>query len=262
MLDLIFCEFAKLKRKKFIPFVLLSAFLFPIPLSLLMTMPQMAEANETAAEVFNEYYSYVLGDGVQLLLPCVLGIIAAMLFFMERDHDTFKNLRVIPVTGTQLIFAKISVLFCFGVLFSLMSAVAAALCGTFFTEVTGMGYKLLLALEMGIFVTAGTLPLVVLIVFCSKTYVFSILMCVFYVFGSLTLETGFGVLPKLVCWLAPIPLTTLWCVNDMIRHGARTEIPQLRYLMPSTLQTAAILTATAVLSVLLIDYLYKKRGED
>ena len=52
-------------------------------------------------------------------MPCVIGIIAAMLFFMERDNDTFKNLRTIPVTSTQMIFAKVIVLLSMGIVFSL-----------------------------------------------------------------------------------------------------------------------------------------------
>ncbi|MDE6847040.1 MAG: ABC transporter permease, partial [Lachnospiraceae bacterium] len=40
MLKLVKCEFAKLKRKKFILLVVFSAFLFPVPLTALMTMPQ------------------------------------------------------------------------------------------------------------------------------------------------------------------------------------------------------------------------------
>ena len=55
----------------------------------------------------------VLGYGIQFLLPCIIGVIAAILFFMERDNDTFKNLRTIPVTSTQMVLAKIIVLFLF-----------------------------------------------------------------------------------------------------------------------------------------------------
>ena len=43
MLKLIKCEFGKLKRKKFIPLVILSAFLFPVPLAYFMTTPSMTE---------------------------------------------------------------------------------------------------------------------------------------------------------------------------------------------------------------------------
>ena len=62
---------------------------------------------------YTDYFQFVMGYGVELLLPCMIGVLAAMLFFMERDNDTFKNLRTIPVTSTQMILAKIIVLFFF-----------------------------------------------------------------------------------------------------------------------------------------------------
>ena len=43
MLKLIKCELMKLKRKKFIPLVFLSAFLFPVPITFLMATPRMLE---------------------------------------------------------------------------------------------------------------------------------------------------------------------------------------------------------------------------
>ena len=106
MLKLVKCEFWKLKRKKFIPLVILSAFLFPVPLTYLMTTPSMMERYTDKADAFDGLFNMVLGYGIQFLLPCIIGIIAAMLFFMERDNDTFKNLRTIPVTSTQMVLAK------------------------------------------------------------------------------------------------------------------------------------------------------------
>ena len=261
MLKLVVCEFAKLKRKKFILLVILSAFLFPVPLTAMMTTPQMAGRFESDVEVFNGCFQFIMGYGVELLLPCVIGVIAAMLFFMERDNDTFKNLRTIPVTSTQMIFAKIIVLFIMGAIFSLSSAFAAVLCGSMVSEVNGVFYKLLVAFQMGIFVTAGTLPLIVLVVFFSKTYIFSVLLCVFYSVLSLTAESCFEVLPKAVCWFIPIPLTTLWSAGDMERHGVIEVRGMLRELMPTTFQTIVILAIWAVISVTVIDHLYKKRGE-
>ena len=99
-------------------------------------------------------------------------------------------------------------------------------------------------------------------VFFSKTYIFSVLLCIFYSVLSLTAESSFGVLPKFLCWLMPIPLTNLWCAGDMVRHGAKGGLGELEYLIPSTMQTVLILGAMAVLSILLIDRLYKKRGGD
>ena len=262
MLKLVSCELAKLKRKKFIPFVIVSAFMFPLPLALLMLTPRMTARYDTKAELFDDFYQFVLGYGVELLLPCVIGIIAAILFFMERDNDTFKNLRTIPVTGTQMIFTKIIVLFLFGLIFCLSTAAVTIVCGSLIAEVGGLGYKLWLAVEMGIFVTAGTLPLVVLVVYFSRTYIFSVLLCIFYSVLSLTAESSFGVLPKLLCWLMPIPLTNLWCAGDMARHGVKGSLGELQYLVPSTTHTVLILGTMAVLCILVIDRLYKTRGGD
>ena len=167
MLKLIKCEFLKLKRKKFIPLIILAAFLFPIPLTYLMTTPSMMERYTDQADAFDGLFNMVLGYGIQFLLPCIIGVIAAILFFMERDNDTFKNLRTIPVTSTQMVLAKIIVLFLFGIVFCVASTIATILCGFGTLEVYGIGYKLFLAVETGIFITAGTLPLIVLVVFFS-----------------------------------------------------------------------------------------------
>ena len=53
MLKLIKCEFLKLKRKKFIPLIILAAFLFPIPLTYLMTTPSMMERYTDQADAFD-----------------------------------------------------------------------------------------------------------------------------------------------------------------------------------------------------------------
>lgn len=124
MLKLIKCEFLKLKRKKFIPLIILAAFLFPIPLTYLMTTPSMMERYTDRADAFDGLFNMVLGYGIQFLLPCIIGVIAAILFFMERDNDTFKNLRTIPVTSTQMVLAKIIVLFIFGIVFCVASTIA------------------------------------------------------------------------------------------------------------------------------------------
>ena len=244
MLKLIQCEFWKLKRKRFVLLVVLAAFLFPLPVTAVAMTPSIMGRYDTKAEIFDTLFSFIMGYGVLLLLPCVIGVLATMLFFMERDNDTFKSLRTIPVTSTQMVLTKIAVL-----------------CGSVVAEAGGLAYKLLSSVVLGIFITAGTLPLVVLVVFFSRTYIFSILLCVFYSVLSLTLEGLYGVLPKSLCSLCPIPLTNLWFAGNMADHGISMNLTELAHLIPSTFQTAATLGVMAVLSVLLIDRLYKRRGE-
>lgn len=239
----------------------LSAFMFPIPLTYLMTTPSMMERYTDKADAFDGLFNMVLGYGIQFLLPCIIGVIAAMLFFMERDNDTFKNLRTIPVTSTQMVLAKIFVLFLFGIIFCVASTIATILCGLGTLEVYGLGYKLFLAVETGIFITAGTLPLIVLVVFFSKTYVFSILLCVFYSVLNMSATALFDALPKTILWFLPTPLTTFWSAGDMAAHGIKMDLEQMTGLIPSTFQVVMILGIMAIISFWLIDRLYKQRGE-
>lgn len=68
MLRLIICEFTKLKRKKFVLLVILSAFIFPVPITVMMTTPQMAKRFSSDVEVFNACFQFIMGYGVELLL--------------------------------------------------------------------------------------------------------------------------------------------------------------------------------------------------
>lgn len=261
LLKLVKCEFWKLKRKKFITLIILASFMFPIPLTFLMTTPAIMERYVNKADAFDGLYNMVLGYGIQFLLPCIIGVIAAILFFMERDNDTFKNLRTIPITSTKMIFAKIALLFLFGIIFCVASTVATIICGMASLEVYGVAYKLLLAIETGMFITAGTLPLIVVVVYFSRTYVFSILLCVFYSVLNLSATALFDVIPKQILWLLPTPLTTFWTAGDMVSHGIRLNLEQMNGLIPPTSMVVLILGVMATVSVFLIDLIYKRRGE-
>lgn len=267
MLKLLKCEFYKLKRRKFVSLTLLFAFLFPIPLTYLMTTPSMVSRSDTPAEAFDSVFNFVLGYGIQFLLPAILGIFAAILFFMERDSNTFKSLRAIPVTSRQMIFAKITMLFWYGILFSIASLGATLLCSAFLPqifEITGLWYKLAMSVEMGIFITAGTLPLIILIVFFSKTYVFSVLLCIFYSVLNLSATSLFEVLPKAVTWILPGTLTTFWSAGNMAAHGIDLNIKAMTDLdlIPSTLQTVTILAVIGIVSVFLIILMYERRNRE
>ena len=125
----------------------------------------------------------------------------------------------------------------------------------------GLMYKLFLAVETGVFITAGTLPLIVLVVFFSRNYIFSILLCVFYSVLNMSATALFDTLPKTILWLLPTPLTTFWSAGNMASHGINMNLEQMTGLIPSTLHVLITLGIMAVVSVLLIDYLYNKRSE-
>lgn len=142
----------EIETKKFIPLIILAAFMFPVPLTYLMTTPSIMERYTDKADAFDGLFNMVL--------------------------------------------VKILVLFLFGIIFCVASTIATILCGVGTLEVYGIGYKLFLAVETGIFITAGTLPLILLVVFFSKTYIFSILLCVFYSVLNMSATALFDALPQ------------------------------------------------------------------
>ena len=66
---------------------------------------------------------------------------------------------------------------------------------------------------------------------------------------------------QLMLWLLPTPLTTFWSAGDMAAHGIKMDLEQMTGLIPSTFQVVFILGIMALVSFLLIDRLYKQRGE-
>ena len=183
MLKLIKCEFWKLKRKRLLYALMSLSLFFPLILAYMAKAGTGADTTEHYLQTrFDYVYTMMLGYGLVFLLPCLIGIIAAILFFIERDCDTSKNLRTIPVTNTQLIMAKISMLFIFSVAFCLISTLSVALfCKLFHVGmVYGMTYKIFMSLIFGVLIVAASLPIVFLIIYFNKSFLLSILLAFFY----------------------------------------------------------------------------------
>lgn len=267
MLKLILCEFLKLKRKRFVWLVIAASFLFPIPLTVIVYYYNAALGKyETSAAAFDALWQSVIGFGMLMLLPCILGILAAILFFMERDNDTFKNLRTIPVTSAQTVISKCIVLLLFSVLFCLSSTAASLLCGSFFFEVTGIFYKLGFSAAEGILIFLGALPLVLLIVFFNKSFLFSILLCVFYSMFNLLFTFAMPWMPKALVFLMPTPSLMLWGAAQTAAHVIANDAKDLQMfiengLIPSTLQLLLTLGAIGTVSLFGAIYYYQKRGD-
>lgn len=263
LLKLVKCEFLKLKRKKFIPIVTIFSLLFPIALTFMIKGGFLSEEYLSSKDAFDSLFGMVITFGIQFLLPCMLGILAAVIFFEERDNDTFKNLKSIPVTSTQLVISKIIFIIICSVVFCLLSCVASGICGLIFFELSDFGYKLLLSAEMGILIGLGILPLIVVVVYFSKTYIFSILLCVFWTSLNTLITAMYDVLPKFVLWGLPIPLSMFWSSKELLERGVVLDLSEFQKLdlLPSTLETIAILGAIGIISIFLIDYIYRKRSE-
>lgn len=253
MLDLIKCEFAKIKRQRFILFSILAACLFPIPLTALVAKDSLH---------FEQLFKLVVTFGSFLLLPCVLSVVASILFFMERDSNMLKNLLTVPVPKTKLVAAKLSVLLIVAVLYSIAGLGATIIGGLVVGAVEGVCFKLLLSAILGIMLFVLVLPVVIFIVYFNKSYIFSIIIAFIYSvlnFGIALNMINFAPNSVLINVL-PGPVIMRWWSSYW--SGLTPEYFAIRKpYMLSTPVCAGILFLIAAISMLLISLSFKKQED-
>lgn len=220
MLKLIKCEFIKLKRKKFVSFVVFAALLFPISFSALILRGNVGDLN-----AFDSLYDMLFCMAIPIMLPCILGIIAAMLFYMERDNSTLKNLMVIPIQKWKIATSKIIVLYFIGLLFACITLLSSMIGGLIAgADLGNIGNKITVAAVTAILYTTGTLPIVIAIVKLDRSYIFAIILTFFYtVFGFSLAFTGQftsdNQIMKVLTSILPTPIIYRWQASRMIEQG-------------------------------------------
>ena len=266
MLKMIKCEFWKLKRIRMIYALLSLALFFPL---ILVYMAKSGMGTDESIHYlqtrFDYAYTMMLGYGLVFLMPCLIGIIAAVLFFTERDCDTFKNIRTIPVSNTRLIMTKIIMLFLFSTFFCVISTLAVALFAKLFHVglVYGMTYKIIMSIVFGILIVAASLPIVLLIVYFNRTFLLTILMSFFYSILNWGLlgTVGTSISESKILFLNSFPVICVmnWTSGSMMDHLQKDNLlPEAYAIIPSTPHMLILMTVTVALSLWLIIRFYKK----
>lgn len=172
MLDLIICEFQKLKRKKFLLFATLAAVVLPIP----MTMFAIRQGWS-----YDQLFMIILEFGHFLMLVPVVCIVATMLFFMERDSSTLKNIIPIPLSRRKIVYAKLAVLAVVSIGYSLVavlsSFIGAAVIGQ---TINYASERIILSVIAGLMTMLASIPCIALIIWCNKNYIISLIFTFFY----------------------------------------------------------------------------------
>lgn len=236
--------------------------LFPLALSFLLKTSSIMQRYENNAELYNELWINTIGFGIQFLLPALLGIIATMIFFVERDNHTFKALRTIPITSKQMVLSKITVIFIVSIAFAMLSNLFCVLFGSIFFEFNGSLQQLWIALLNGIFIAAGTLPLIIIIVLFSKNYIFSVLLTVFYTILSFGIIPLNPIMPSIIYRFVPITITSFWTTGMVSKIGMiDLDLIEIRRLIPSTINVSVYMLVIGVVSIITMVKLYE-RWED
>lgn len=259
MLKLIQCEIRKLKRKHFISFVIFAALLFPVPFTVLVLAGSVG--NFTG---FEAVFGLLVSIGMPVMLPAVVGIVATMLFFLERDSDTLKNLRSIPVSPIKIATAKIIVLFILGLIFAFATVISSMVGGMITgSELTNIAKMSGIAIITALFYTTSILPVVIVIVGFNRTYIFSVILTLFYTMLDFMLAYGgmFATtdpMMRLITTVMPAPIIYRWQATLFVYPGTPAYSAIEPYFLPLGLVTLTILIIGG-LSYLAIIRIYSKR---
>lgn len=264
MVELIRCEFCKLKRRRVLWLVAFAACLFPVPVVLLSyTSGGGAEgAFETASLILLSWI------GVPLMVPFLAGLLAALLFCTEQDNGTLKNLYTIPVRPAALALAKVAVIFLLAVVFTLLTFLAALAAAVGFGfSVAGLGRKLAAAVLVGLFYAALSLPAVFLVLWLRRGMLLSVLLSGVYAVvletltwrGVLAISNGRAFDPAQFS-LRVAPMLIFRWYSGFVYAGTDTAMTaQEAFFSVPTWQVAAVCAAVAALCLPLILWVWKRR---
>lgn len=258
LLKLITCEFQKMKRKKLLQTAFLTTFIMPLFYSLLLSDWTM-----------DDMISVILTDNSFLLLIPLSVVIAASLFFQEHDYDTLKNLMCIPVTKGQLAVAKLFVLLLFDIAYELTGyGFAVLMCVLNGVPLEHWGLQLLLILASGVLIWAAAMPCILLVVWCNKSYIISVILAFTYAGLNyiLRINDAFLLVPlglNLATFL-PVPMIFRWQYQfHPLENATQTFLDFYQRFSPYFVPTPAVfcvLISEALVCILLLIRIYQKQN--
>lgn len=255
MLKLVICEFTKLKRKKLFKIALFTTVLFPAFFSVVVSMDNLEGIVGTARE-----------EGGFLLLIPILVIMASSLLFEEHDYDTLKNLVCIPVSKSHIVMAKMFVLLLFSVVYELAGYVFSILLAvTQRIPINDWALQLFLTFCTGILLWAAALPCIILVVWCNKSYIISVIIAFFYTLLGYAMHLSDVVMMKPlglnINTLIPVPIIFRWLYQFKLPDGEIMSDFYRRFspYFVSTPVTFMLLLSEAAVCILLITGVYQKQ---
>lgn len=206
MLKLIEIEFLKLRHKRLIWLMLLTALFMPI-------ISWAYFRNSLGADITPiAFYKWsMLGYTSWIILPVVLGILCTLLMYDEKISDVLKQLWIVPVSRAGYLWGKFSVVLIYSVIFVSIDVGASVLIGvgsgTIAFTWDSVRFLLLKSLEIGILMPFGILP-VLSVAAAQKGYIMPVCVTLVYTFA------GF-ILLMINMYLCPLSAVTAIVIVDI-----------------------------------------------
>ena len=180
MLKLIQTEFLKLRRRKFLLSMLLTALFMPF-----IAVFYFRNVRETVIEPIQFYKWTAFSYTPWIILPVVLGVFSTMLMYDENLNDTLKQLWIVPISRTGYFFSKFIVVVSYSVCFMMLTAAASILFGTLpgyiVFEWSSICYMLRKCMEIAILTAFAIMPLLGISA-VGKGYILPICITLVYTF--------------------------------------------------------------------------------
>lgn len=187
LLKLIQIEFLKLRRRKFMWIMMLSAIIMPFLAFLLFKY-----AWKTGGDPIKFYKWSAFGYTMFIILPFVLGVLCTMLMYDENQYDMLKQLWIVPVSKMGYFFSKFFVVLIYSICFMLITAVASVMFSVFPGYVAfewgSVLYLLKKCLEIGVITAFVMLPILA-IAASQKGYILPVSITLVYAFLGFVLMT-------------------------------------------------------------------------
>jgi bacitracin transport system permease protein len=187
LLKLIQIEFLKLRRRKLVWLMLLSALIMPFLAFLLFKYVKQTDGNPL------QFYKWsAFGYSTWIILPVILGILCTMLMYDENQYDMLKQLWIVPISKMGYFFSKFFLVLIYSVCFMLITVVASVMFSVLPGYVTfewgSVLYLLKKCLEIGVITAFAMLPILA-IAASQKGYILPISITLVYTFLGFMIMT-------------------------------------------------------------------------
>lgn len=197
MLKLVQIEFCKLRRKRLIWLMLLSAFVMPF-----FAFLYFGYLGQTNIDPRLFYKWSAFGYTLFIILPFILGLFGTMLMHDENMYDMLKQLWIVPVSKMGYFFSKFCVVLIYSICFMLITALASVLFSVIPNYVAFEWSSILFllgrCLEIAVLTALASLPILAIST-SQKEYIFPICMTLIYVFAGFLITPINSYLHPLSC---------------------------------------------------------------
>ena len=173
-------EFLKLRRRKLVWLMMLTALFMP-----LLGIFYFSDSGVTATDAMQFYKWSAFSYTLWIILPIVLGMFSTILMYEENQNGMLGQIWIIPVNKMQFFLSKFAVVMIYSVAFMIVTALVSVIAGTVIPsvgfDINAVGFLFIKCLEIGILAAIAMLPILA-ITTVQKGYILPICITLLYAF--------------------------------------------------------------------------------